>query len=220
MVEQQLAHPSAEYDSGPRTARVAKPNVPKSFEISAENIVVAYGEATPLDYQQGMPWQQFNQMKKQNAKLPPVYWVAQRLEPNGSNELFSEMILPSQPVSQTNLQHLKISNSDFDHAVSVNLFRERWSKFLRLDDLLIVPNKQTIKLLHQAGATIGKHECLKAINFDPQSASSGIGEFLSSMSWPVDPPRLKGRAGKRLANAVALSKYLKSTLHQNAGFSR
>ena len=210
MIEKQLAHPNASYGDGSPRPKVETLNVPKSFRRNANQIVVAYGEATPVSYSSAEGWTNLNRKKKQAAKLPPVYWVAQRLSEQSSQcEFFCETIMPSEPISPANLKHMELSESDFESAVSVESFRESWQKFLRPDDLLVVPNHKTIQLLRHSGGTVGSCEQLKSINFDPRHEFDNVGDFLESIPWPIEPTNLRGRAGTRLAKSVALVWYLR-----------
>jgi len=206
MVQQQLDHPNADY-SGSLQPKVETLNVPGSFGRDPTGIVVAYGEATPVDYRPGMPWADFNRMKKEVAKLPPVFWVAQRLD---DSEIFCKTILSDDPISEANLNHLELVESEFDSAVSVESFRQSWNQFLRPDDLLVVANQQTIRLLRQAGANVSPYELLKAIRYDPRKEFDGAAEFLKSIPFPIEPTIHPGRAGERLAVAVSLVRYMRS----------
>ena len=208
----------ANYASGQRTPKLDSPNVPKILGIEPEKVVVAYAEATPLDFQKGMPWEQYNRMKKEAAKLPPLYWVAQRLRPRANREFFSELILPREPISEKSLAHLELEHLQLANAISIETFRERWDEFVEPDDLLVLPNQKTMRLLRHTGVEIGNYELLKSINFDPQKTCSGIAEFLASVQWEIDAPSIKGRAGRRLANSVALTRYLRSLLRFNSPF--
>lgn len=219
MVEQQLAHPNANYGDGSPRPKVETLNVPASFCRDPARIVVAWGESTPVENQPGMPWKEFNHRKKAAAKLPPVFWIAQRLaESPGQSQNFCVAIKPQDKISPQNLRHLNLKEADIASGVELETFRQRWQQFLHPDDLLVVPNQQSMRLLESAGVT--KHsgyELLKSINCDPRNEFSGVGEFLDSIPWPVASPTFPGRAGQRLAHAISLVKYLISQrkLQQN-----
>jgi DTW domain-containing protein YfiP len=211
MIEKQLSHPDANYGDGSPRPKVETLNVPKSFGRNANQIVVAYGEATPVVYMSEEGWTNLNRKKKQAAKLPPVYWVAQRLsEKSSESELFCKTITPIDPISPANLSHMELSESDFESAVSVEAFRQSWDEFLRPGDLLVVPNQKTIRLLQHAGGTVGSCEQLKSINFDPRHEFANVGDFLASVPWPIESAKHRGRAGTRLAKSVALVWYLRT----------
>ncbi|QEG23157.1 tRNA-uridine aminocarboxypropyltransferase [Mariniblastus fucicola] len=221
MVEQQLAHPNASYGDGSPRPKMETPNIPSSFRRDPSQIVVAYAEATPVDYQAGMPWTELNRLKKLAAKEPPVYCIAQRMSENqGPADSFCQTITPAKPISQANLDHMGLSQSDFESQVSVPTFCERWNHFLRPDDLLIVPNQKTIRLLARTGVQVPDYELLKAINFDPRNEFPDLTEFLNANDCSTFAARHQGRAGKRLASAVALVHHFRSVLADNNSQTR
>ena len=212
MVEQQLAHPNANYGDGSPKPRVKTPNIPRSFNCHPSQIVVAYGEATPVSYKSNDGWSELNRRKKEAVKLPPVLWVAQRLSDLSAQGRFFQTIKTEDPISPENLSHMELSEDDFQDSVSIETFRQKWNDFLRPGDLLIVPNHRTIQLLNYAGAVVPRNEQLKSINLHSSTTCSSVGEFLKSKSWPLEPPTCKGRAGIRHANSVSLVKYLRQVL--------
>jgi len=184
MIEQQLAHPNANYGDGSPPRRKATLNIPGSFRCQANQIVVAYGEAAPVSYHQKDAWSELNRKKKEAAKLPPILWAAQRLSDLAAENLFFETIDCGAPISPENLSHMELSEDDFLNSISVETFCRKWKDFLQPEDLLVVPNQRTIRSLNHAGALIPPYEHLKSINFDPSKTSSGVSEFLKSKSWP------------------------------------
>lgn len=207
MVEQQLAHPNANYGSGAAPIKKANLNIPQSLRGDLENIVVAYGESTPVSYHPSEGWGSLNAKKKAAATMPPVYWVAQRLGSGG--ETFSCAIeSQNADLSPRILQHMELSQSDFADSISLDSFRNRWRDFLRADDHLIVHNRRTIQLLKHAGAIVLPHETLKSVNHDPQREFDSITAFLESKSFPIEAVQHRGRAGIRLARIAALVRYL------------
>ena len=192
--------------------RVKTPNIPRSFNCHPSQIVVAYGEATPVSYKSNDGWSELNRRKKEAIKLPPVLWVARRLSDRSAADSFFQTIKTGEPISTANLKHMGLSEDDFQNSIRVETFCQKWSDFLRPDDLLIVPNQRTIQLLNYAGAVVPRNEQLKSINLHSSTTCSSVGEFLKSKSWPLEPPTCKGRAGIRHANSVSLVKYLRQVL--------
>ena len=211
MVEQQLAHPFANYGDGSPKPKVETLNIPRSFGCSPNQIVVAYGEATPVSYKSEDGWSELNRKKKETAQLPPVLWVAKRLSDLSADQTFFETIKTDAPISPQNLSHMELSEDDFGNSISVETFRQKWEDYLQPGDLLVVPNERTIQLLNHAGAAVPKNEQLKSINLNSVNCT-GVTEFLDSKNWSVDPPTCKGRAGTRHASSVSLVKFLRQTL--------
>lgn len=210
MVEQQLAHPRANYDQA-EPEKVNTLNIPRELLCDPSQIVVAHAEATPPQCHPRSGWSEFNRQKKQAAKLPPVFWVAQRLGGSDRPPLI-QSIKPSMPIDDIHLAHMGLSRTDFESAVSVAEFRSRWSEFIRDDDLLIVANDQTLRLLGNCEARIPNWQSLKSINHEPSRKFDSLGEFLESVNAPCPVVKHSSRAGKRLAYGVSLILYLRSIL--------
>jgi hypothetical protein len=202
MVQRQLDHPSVNrdnYSSGPKSGWTI--NVPKALLGDPSRIVVAYGEAAYRDPVS-------SDSISQETPRPPLYWVAQRL---GTSDVFARAIQLDVKLTRSFLAHLELSNQSFSDAISLDTFRDDWSEFVRDDDLLAVYNIGTALLLENAKADFLPTTILKAINFDQQKKFRTLCEFIKSQQLACQPalPEL-GRAGKRLANAVALVNHVRS----------
>ena len=210
MVEGQLAHPNANYDQ-PETRKAETLNVPRSLRCDPQSIVVAYGEPTPVDSRPEMGWSEYNRQKKKSTEILPVLWSAQRLGELSIEPVFTQTIQPSRPIAAKQLAHMGLTEADFESAVSVEQFRERWSQFLREDDLLVVPNERTLRLLRNCQArTSASYLALKSVNHDPHKEFSSLSEFLESVSAPSATIHHHSRAGQRLANSVRLVRHLRA----------
>ena len=210
MVEGQLAHPNANYDQ-PETNKAETLNVPRSLFRDPENIVVAYGEPTPIETRPETGWSEINRKKKNATGVQPVLWFAVRLGTKSIESVFSETIKPSRAIGEKQLAHMGLTEEDFASAISLTDFRQRWSEFLRDDDLLVVPNERTLRLLRNCEARIStSYLALKSVNHDPRREFSGLGQFLDSVSAPVTTIHHRGRAGRRLANHIRLVRHLRS----------
>ena len=101
---------------------------------------------------------------------------------------------------------LELTENDFDEAMSVDGFRRAWRNFVRPTDTLVVFNHSTARLLERVGANVIPSLALKSSNVKRDCRT--LDEVLASLE--LFPPRVsqKGRAGKRLANAVAFAHYL------------
>ena len=210
MVEQQLAHPKARYNE-PEPGKVETLNVPRSLLRDSDNVVVAYGEATPPNCHPRVGWDEFNRQKKLVANRPPVVWVAERLSRGELSEtFFAEIIRPKEPIADKYLAHMGLKEQDFDSAISLDEFRNRWLKFIREDDLLFVPSHHTLKQLENCRLPVPSHLSLKSINHDPRGKFGCLSEYLKEVSAPEPVQRHCSRAGERLANSVSLIHYLRS----------
>lgn len=166
-------------------------NIPAVLIDDLPNVVVAYGEAA-----RGL-----NGQRQKNRE--PIYWTAQRL---GTGETFELAIRPRRPVEAEFLTHLELSAADFANAVAPADFRDAWQKFLRPTDTLAVFNDSTLRLLTTIDAEVPSSVTLKSVNLRQDCKTL---DALVSMLELI-PPRVahKGRAGKRLASAIAYVKHL------------
>ena len=195
MVDRQCAHPRSNIGRHvPVRPNRTFRNVPLAFLHQPEHIVVAYGETS-----QGGK-------ESSSRSAPPVYWVAERLI---SGERFMCKIASDTPLSDSFLNHLQLTRDDFAEAVSLECARARWNSFLRKDDQISVYHSGAVKLLEHLGTL--DHSCLilKSIQFSSERRNSTLDDVVAVHGLPVGETPLPGRAGRRLANAVALVHYLR-----------
>ncbi len=198
MVDRQLAHPNAKYEAGivPRKPTL---NIPRSLLTQGKNLVIAYGEAEPIE--RGSPRKFF--------RLPAL-WVAQR---PATNETFKCSIQTNSPVKQELLDYFKLHQSDFTDAVSIDEFESRWRSFLNPNDILVVYNAGALRLLRAAGAHVDDNAIsLQSVNYDPEREYKTLRDFLIANQQGIPTPIFPGRSGERLANLAALVAYLQSQL--------
>ncbi|MDG2126522.1 MAG: DTW domain-containing protein [Fuerstiella sp.] len=192
MIDDQIKHPR-QIGRLRRTTGPPRPtvNIPSAIVHDIDNVVVAYGEAS------------FGARGKQQADQFPVYWVAQRL---GTGESFECAIQPRQPVRAGFLQYLQLCEKDFEQSLSTEAFRKAWKDFVRPTDTLCVYNESTGRLLNRVDASPVPSVILKSINV--HTGSRKLHNVIRSLK--LTPPTVpqKGRAGTRLANAIAFARYL------------
>ncbi|MBC8353021.1 MAG: DTW domain-containing protein [Planctomycetes bacterium] len=196
MVENQLAHAGSHVSWRQNKKRQSRPwHLPQALLEDSDRLIVAYGEATP-----GQPGQ--------NTTTPsPVNWVAQRL---GTTERFSCSLRQQQPLSVAALKHMRLSSVDFDTAVPQDEFRERWNRFLRPNDVLIVYHERTCQLLRHIEASQPRCLVLKSI-FGKWRTGFRSMEALMAVEEVTCPASAdKSRANQRLDMAVALVEHLRS----------
>ncbi len=195
MVENQMAHPK----SGESVRRKHRPraplNIPKVLRQQQQNIVVLYAETSPHPVASPLS----NEMDR-----APTNWVAERL---GTGERFEVTLTPPNPLSNAFLTHIELSESDFANAVSMETFRREWELFLKPTDTVAYYYSNCTRLLKFVGTS---HPLiyLKSIQLHSGRKNGGIEELLTALDVDIGEPCGKGRAGKRLANSIALSRYL------------
>jgi DTW domain-containing protein len=196
MVDRQYAHPKSEaarrfLSTRGRTFQ----NVPLAFLHHPEQIVVAYGES--------------NEGGRETSPhgLHPIYWVAERLI---SGERFTCTIKPGAKLSDAFLGHLELPREHFADAISQASARERWKSFLRPNDQITVYHPGAARLLEQIGASRNACLVLKSVKFDSQRRHRTLDDLVTSHDMLVRQSGLPGRAGRRLANALALVHHLRA----------
>lgn len=201
MVERQLAHPKSQY-GWRRIAgrnRIAS-NIPSAILGDLNCVVVAYGESTA------------GRRGCKDGHRAPVYWVAERV---GTGERFACSIQSGAPLQDSFLRHLELTPAHFAQALSPTEVRRRWAAFERPSDTLAVYHQGTARLFTQI--TAGSTACLvlKSIDFNPLKRYATLDELVTAEGLASGPAQHPGRAGKRLANVVALVEHL-NTLGNDA----
>lgn len=168
-------------------------NIPQALTGDLNQVVVAYGESAPGGRDQ-----------RSTAK-EPVYWVAQRL---GREEGFSTAIQSDAPLTPTFLEHLELSRTEFAAALSPEEFCAAWAAYLRPADTLVVYHPATLRLISRIGAQTGKTLDLKSVRLGPDSCRGTLEERIAAMGLVSAPVQHPGRAGRRLALAIALVRHL------------
>jgi len=192
MIDNQLQHPRQSARIRKRTAnRAWRPpaNVPRSLSSESQRLIVVYGEAALSQPADGV--------------RHPVYWVAERL---ATGEVFE---CPVQHDSLTDelLQHMELTRDDFQDA-SLDIFRRAWNDFVDTDDVIVAYNSSTLRLLEAAGIPPQRQVSLKSVNLGV--AARTLDDVLETLGVQPDAARCRGRSGRRLANAAALTRYLQS----------
>ncbi len=194
MVDDQVQHP--ERSSRLRLRRRKRPvrppvNIPSALIHNPEDVVVAYGETS------------FGRELRSKQGRTLIYWVAQRL---CTGEVFECVLPPPIPLSSELLRHLDLTVDDFDSPSSIDEFRAAWHSFVRPTDTICTFNASTLRALASTGANIATGQSLKSVNIGyPRMTLDGV---LNALRLTPRPVPQKGRAGRRLANAVAFAEYL------------
>ena len=194
MVNRQLAHPKSRIGRrrNARRRRI-RSNVPKALAGNLAGVVVAYGESTPGLRGSG------------RGARAPIYWVAQRLD---TGDRFASALRPDAPLTDALLGHLELTDRDFADALSHHQFRTAWARFLRPDDTLVTYHPNTARLLSHVCGTLARCLVLKSVNSSSGWVGGTLEQRLASEGLTGGPAEHPGRAGKRLASAIALVRHL------------
>jgi len=194
MVENQLQHPANHGVWRQKKTRQSRPrNLPRSLFQNPEGLVVAYGEATP------------GGRGKHTVTRSPINWVAQRLS---TSERFAHNLRQRKPLSDADLQHMRLSAADFDSAVTQDEFRHEWNQFLCRNDVLIVYHQKTFQLLRQIEASQPRCLVLKSIFGKRRSGFYSLEGLLAAEGLTLPTSEDQNRAHQRLEMAIALVEHL------------
>ncbi len=204
MIESQLALPMFGYGWRRNQRRGQTPgSIPKILRDDLENIVTVYGETVPgFKGDRSSIRDAKSDLVRSNT---PVYWVAERMV---SGERFECAIEPPWRLSATFLQHLKLPESAFEDALSLDAFRQAWEAFLRPRDQLAFYYSNIPKLLSAIGGPSRVKLHLKSIPHDGGRKGRTLEQILVDLNIPLLPVNGTGRARNRLENTIALTAYL------------
>ena len=192
MIDTQIAHPKAPDASRFSRKRFGTPfNIPIRLIREYENAVLAYGESQRI-------------MHDGKEQQMPIYWVAYR---PATGEFFEATIEPEKPLTDINLQHLKLDLAKFDTQISRFEFRDRWQQFLRPEDFLITYKQSTVEMLKRVDASFSNNLVLKSVDLE-EGKNGSIADFIERVKVDVPPLPIDGRAGWRLSQIVALADHL------------
>ncbi len=200
MVERQLGHPAGRGAWRKKRTEQSRPrNLPHVLSQKESSVIVAYGEATP-----GGPGQR-------TAHPLPVSWTAQRL---GTSDRFTCCIRPPQPLPDTILRHMRLSEADFEAALSHDAFRHRWAEFLHRNDTLVVYHQRTLQLLQHIGASQPRCMVLKSIFGNWRTGFRSLEELMAVEGVPIPNGQNGSRADQRLEMAIAMVENLRARVNQ------
>lgn len=195
MIDRQLAHPKNKNGWRRNTVRHRGGcNIPAALVDNLDRVVVAYGESVADDRD-----------CKRTARVP-VYWTAQRL---GTGERFASAIQPRVPLQNSLHGHFELTEEHFRNASPLAEVRAAWEAFQRPDDIVVVYNTSTARLLAQLTNRFIPCLVLKSVDFNPHRRYSTLDELVAAEGLTVAPAQHPGRAGKRLASVVALIGHLR-----------
>lgn len=196
VIDQQIAARD-HHDHGPRPKRrrpKASRAIPRALAEDYDRLVVVYGEgATPDGYDSPVL----------------VHWVAERVS---TRERFEALIRPPAPLRETQLTHMALAQEGLRDAPPVDSFQRRWNDFVRPEDVLAPWNPGALRLLRQTTRDVtpweGRHALLKAAYFNLGRHRGSLEHVLAREAAQVLENSLRGRAGRRLAHAVAIADFL------------
>jgi len=125
---------------------------------------------------------------------------------------FERLVLPPSGLpTEAHLSHMQLSESDFDTAVDLATFCTDWKDYLSdaKGPLVTAWNQSTLDLLGAAMGSRASRSSLKSAYRNVFGGSSGcLEDVVERAGLAVGPSRFKGRAGSRVARAIAVARHL------------
>jgi hypothetical protein len=113
---------------------------------------------------------------------------------------------------------MRLTKADFDGAVDLETFRNDWQKFLAQSSQPLVTawNQSTLDLLGSCMSESVARVTLKSAYRNVYGGGCGcLEDVILEASLAVGPPRFKGRAGSRIASALAIARHLNARALQH-----
>lgn len=202
MVEHQLHYAEARserrhlaYRQRPR-----KPRLPRLLVEREADLVVAYGEANA--WPKGSPL---------GADAEVLHWVAERV---ATGERFEALLAPRRPLSPSFELHARVRPELVLAGESFDDFVARWSAFVRPSDLLTGWGFYASERLAAEGVALPERLDLRELARRQLRKKTGeAAACASELGAELAPPWARGRAGERLAAALAVTRALLEASH-------
>lgn len=168
--------------------------IPRTLATGLDYLVIAYGESSARDV--GAP----------RGPRDPLQWVAARA---ATLETFEGFARPTERLpSARHLEHMGLDASAFHAAGDLAELGRRWRAFLGPDDVVGAWNQSSLDIAERL-APGRRTVLLKSAYCNERGGSSGTLDDVVAREC-LAPPRLtiRGRAARRLANAVAITRWL------------
>jgi DTW domain-containing protein len=197
MVEHQLHYVGAR--SSPRhlafRERPRKSRVPKLLLEREPDLLVGYGEANA--------WTRGSAL---GGDAEVVHWVAERVH---SGERFEALLAPRRPLSPSFQVHTRVASELVLMGESFASFRERWQAFVRPSDLLLGWGFYASERLVAEGVSLPERLDLRELSRRQLRRKTGeVAACAAALGASTPQAWAHGRAGERLAAAVAVTRAL------------
>lgn len=203
MVDAQISYASRLGAPRERHARVAPRRVPRAvarLRELASNLVCIHAEANAWPYDAD---------ERAHAPDEIVQWVACRVH---TGETFEAVVAPRGPLCPVTPNHTELPRAALEAGEPLGQALARWSRFLRAGDVPCSWGAYPQTLLREAGGALGELR-LDLRDVARVHARRRVGALESCReSFGVDagPALGQGRAGRRLADVVAIARALTS----------
>jgi hypothetical protein len=109
---------------------------------------------------------------------------------------------------------MDIATQALSSAIDAPLFNERWRQFCNTDDVVIAYNQSSLDMLLGLGVKPIRSAVLKAVYFNLGRKHGSLDQIAEREHLVTAPVNARGRAAQRVANAGALTRFLRRELAQ------
>ena len=175
--------------------RPRKSRLPKALLERESDLLVAYGEANA--------WTRGSAL---GGDAEVVHWVAERVQ---TGERFEALLAPRRPLSPSFEGHARLAADLVLAGESWAAFCERWHAFVRPNDLLAGWGFYASERLVAEGMSLPERLDLRTLARRQLRAKPGeVAACASALGAALPPAWALGRAGERLAAAMAVTRAL------------
>lgn len=170
--------------------------VPEEIQGRFDDLVVAYGES--------VPWQ--------GRCRALISLAAIRL---GDEAVFEEFLEPPADATLTSdhIELMGLTPGHFPKTVDAETLRRRWSRFSKPSDVLVTWNVSTLALVRETLGHCSQSLFLKAPYANATRHKCGhLDDVAQRQQLEVLPLPLQGRAAQRVAQAIAVVRFLRRPL--------
>lgn len=179
-----------------KTRRREPRAVPQEIRERFDDLVVAYGES--------VPWS--------GRRRALVSLTAIRL---GGGAVFEQFLAPPADASLTpdHIELMGLTQENFRESIDAATLRQRWSQFSKPTDILVTWNVSTLALVREALEHSSPCLFLKAPFTNVTGHKCGhLDDVAQRQQFELAPLPLRGRAAKRVGQAIAVARFLRQPL--------
>ncbi len=204
MVDAQLAFAERRLSAGGAPRKLLRKRVRPAADVHAlppilaersEDLVCVYGEASSWPY---------DATERESRPDELVHWVACR---PSTGETFEALVAPRGLIAPSTPRHVDLSAAELGAGMTLAELAERWSAFARPRDVICSWGHYAPRLFVGTGAELASErvDVRIAARVHARAKVGTMEEHRQKLGLPDPPPLGRGRAGRRLADLVAVT---------------
>jgi DTW domain-containing protein YfiP len=204
MVDTQIAHVERGGRARVKKARAARraaPRVPTIIRERARDLVCVVGEANAWPY---------TSPERDRWEQEIVHWVACRVQ---TGETFECVVRPTNPLAPGTLRWVELEGDTLERGATLGELEARWSAFARADDVVATWGNFAANIFSAAGLPLARArvDVREAARSWARGKVGTLDDFLRAAGHAACDPFARGRAGRRLGQLTAITRFLTET---------